>query len=137
MEPIELVELLAGGRELDRRTGDGLHAQRRAAARVAVELRQHDAVERDVLLERLRDVDRFLARHRVEDEQHVVRLRLVAYARQLFHQCLVDVEAAGGVEDHDVAAVFTRARDSVAHGLHRIAAVLGVDRYVDLLAELR
>ena len=39
--------------ELDRLAGDRLDRERRAAARVAVELRQDDAVERDPLLERL------------------------------------------------------------------------------------
>ena len=52
-----------------------------------------------------RDVHRLLAGHRVEDEQHVVRLRLVAHARELLHQRLVDVQPAGGVEDDDVAVV--------------------------------
>ena len=42
---LERVELLADGRELDRLAGDRLDRERRAAARVAVELRQDDAVE--------------------------------------------------------------------------------------------
>ena len=72
VEPLELVELLARRDELDRLARDGLDGERRAAARVAVELRQHDAVELDALLERLRDPDRLLAGHRVEHEQDVV-----------------------------------------------------------------
>ena len=38
MKRLELVQLFAHARELDGLAGDGLHAQRRAAARVAVEL---------------------------------------------------------------------------------------------------
>ena len=111
VEPVERVELLADRRELDRLAGHRAHRERRAAARVAVELRQHDAVEVDPLLERLRDVDGLLAGHRVEDEQDVRRLRLAPDGRELLHQLLVDVEAAGGVEDHDVAPVgLARAR---------------------------
>ena len=53
VEVLELVELLADRGELDRLAGDRLDRERRAAARVAVELRQHDAVEGDPLLERL------------------------------------------------------------------------------------
>ena len=57
-------------------------------------------------------------------------------ARELVHQRLVDVQAAGGVEDDDVAAVRARAVDPVAHGLDRVAALVGVDGNVDLRAEL-
>ena len=71
VEALELVELLAGGGEQDRLAGDGLHRQRRAAAGVAVELGHHDAVELHRLGELLGDVDRVLAGHRVDHEQHV------------------------------------------------------------------
>ena len=65
-----------------------------------------------------------------------MRLRLAPDGRELLHQLLVDVEAAGGVEDHDVAPVGLGALDAVVHGLDRIAALVGVDRHADLLAEL-
>ncbi len=71
MEDVELVELLAERGELDRLAGDRLDGERRAAAGVAVELREDDAVEVDVLGEGLGDVDRVLAGHRVEHEQDV------------------------------------------------------------------
>ncbi len=136
MEPLERVELLADRRELDRAAGDVLHRQRRAAARIAVELRHEDAVEVDALLERLRDIHRLLARHRVEDEEHVRRLRLAAHGGELLHQRLVHVQAPGCVEDDDVAAVRLRALDAVTHGLDRVGALVRVDRDADLLAEL-
>ncbi len=79
--------------------GDRPHGQRGAAAGVAVELREDDAVEGDPLLERERDVHGLLAGHRVENEEHVRRLRLVTDALELVHQLLVDVQPPGGVED--------------------------------------
>ena len=100
VEDLELVELLPDRGELDRLAGDRLHRERGAAARVAVELRQDDAVEGDPLLERLGDVDGLLTRHRVEDEQDVERLDGVADADELVHQLLVDVQPAGRVDDH-------------------------------------
>ena len=69
VEALELVELLARRREQDRLAGDGLDAQRGAAAGVAVELGHHDAVELHRLGELLGDVDGVLAGHRVDDEQ--------------------------------------------------------------------
>ena len=114
MEHLELVELLADRGELDRLAGDRLDRERGAAAGVAVELRQHDAVERDALLERLGDVDGLLAGHRVEDEQDVERLHRVADPRELVHQRLVDVEPAGGVDDDDVEAVGLRPLEPLA-----------------------
>ena len=82
VEALELVELLARGREQDRLAGDRLDRQRGAAAGVAVELGHDHAVEVDGLGELLGDVDRVLAGHRVDDEQDVVRLdRLADVAR--------------------------------------------------------
>ena len=52
-ELLELVDRLADADEADGRAGDLLHAERRAAARVAVELREDDAGEAEALVERL------------------------------------------------------------------------------------
>ena len=113
-----------------------LHRERRAAARVAVELRQDDAVEVDPLLERLRDVDGLLAGHRVEDEQDVRRLRLVATAASS------SISSSSMCRRPAVSRMTTsrpsrlRALDAVAHGLDRVGALVRVDRHADLLAEL-
>jgi hypothetical protein len=50
-----------------------LHAERRAAAGVGVELGQDDAVDLEALVERLGGVDRVLPGHRVDDEEDLVR----------------------------------------------------------------
>src|SRR3954468_1324451 len=133
MEILELVDLLADGDELDRSARHGLPRQRRAAARVAVELREDDAVERDALLEGERHVHGLLTGHRVEDEQHVRRLCDVPDALQLVHQVLVDVESSRGVENDRVRI---ERRDAVAHDSDRVAAVLAVNGYLNLLAKL-
>src|SRR5918995_5162244 len=99
MEILELVELLADRGELDRLPGHGLDGEGRTTARVAVELRQDDAVERDPSVESVGNGDCFLTSHRVEHEQDVRRLRGVPDSGELLHQSLVDVEAPGRVED--------------------------------------
>jgi hypothetical protein len=81
MEALEVAELLARGREQDRLAGDRLDRQRGAAAGVAVELGQHDAVELRDVGELLGDVDGVLARHRVDHEQHDVGPRDLADRR--------------------------------------------------------
>ena len=91
--------------ELDRRAGDLAHRQRRAAARIAVDLGQHDAGQRQRLLEGLGGVDRVLALHRIDDEQRLDRLQRRVQLADLGHQRLVDRQAAGGVDEQHVEVV--------------------------------
>src|SRR5204862_3686450 len=133
VEVLEQVDLLADRDELDRLARDRLDRERRAAARISVELRQHDAVEVDALLEGLRDGDRLLAGHGIENQQDVRRLCLAADRSELVHQRLVDVEAPCRVDDDDVA--FGRC-DSLTRRLYGIRALGAVDGNLDLAAEL-
>ena len=136
VEQVEVVELLPRRREGDRPADDLLDAERGTAAGVAVELREDDAVEGEGLVERLRRRDRVLAGHGVDDEERVVRRHRVADAAHLVHQLGVDGEAAGGVDDDDVAAGASGLLDAVGRGGDRIAAALAaVHRHVDLAAE--
>src|SRR5437764_376971 len=57
VEDLETAELLADAQEEDRLARDLPQRQRRAAARVTVHLREHDAVDADPLRERLADAD--------------------------------------------------------------------------------
>src|SRR4051812_27309466 len=137
VEALELVELLAHAGEQDRLAGDGLDAQRGAAAGVAVELAHQDAVELDRLAELLGDVHGVLAGHRVDDEQDVVRLDRAADVDELLHELGVDVQAAGGVDDQDVLAVHLRLVERPPRDVDRRAVgALLVDVGADLGAEL-
>ena len=69
-----LSSALAHAGEADRRAGDFLDGERRAAARVAVELGEHDAGEAEALVERRRGLHRVLTDHRVDHEEDVLRL---------------------------------------------------------------
>ena len=115
VEHLERVGLLAGAEELDRDAGDRADRQGRAAAGVAVDLGQHQAGDARPRPRSLRDGDRLLADHRVDDEQ---RLRPAsspsAHGADLGHQRLVDREPAGGVDDHDVAPDPLRVLDALA-----------------------
>lgn len=89
----------------------------RAAAGIAVQLRQDDAGDIQQVVEGLRDVDRVLSGHRVDDEQDLSRPHGVPHALELGHQRLVDVETAGGIDDDGVKPVF----DCVLDGFLRRA----------------
>ena len=75
VEDLEVLEPLAAADERDRHADDRDDRQRRAAARVAIELRQHDAGDADPAVELAGALDRVLPRHRVGDVEQVGRAR--------------------------------------------------------------
>ncbi len=135
-ELLELVELLAHAREAHRRTGHLLDAQGRAAARVAVELRQHHARQPQPVVERLGSPDGVLADHRVDDEEHALRAHRVLDVVKLLHERVVDRETPGRVVDDDVVlAGAARLRERLRADLERRRAGHVEHRDADLLAE--
>ena len=74
VEILQRVLLLADADQLDRGAGDGAHRQRRTAAGVAVHAGQHDAGDRQRVVERLGGVDRVLAGHRIDHQQRLRRV---------------------------------------------------------------
>ena len=119
MENLQVVQLFAGTRKLDRLAGDRSDRERRTSAGVAVELGKDDAVDAERLVEFFSYIDRVLTGHRVDDEQDLVRVNFIFDILQLLHQLFVDVQAAGGVEDNDVVAVVFGMLDRVFGDLHR------------------
>ena len=74
MERLQILEPLAAADKRDRHADDRDHRQRRAAARVAIELRQHDAGDADAPVELAGALDRVLPGHRVGDVQQIRRI---------------------------------------------------------------
>ena len=108
MEVLQRVPLLADADQLDGLARHRAHGERRAAAAVAVDARQHDAGDADALVEALGELHRVLAGQAVGDQQRLVRMGEVAHLGRLAHQLVVDVRAAGGVEQHHVVAAEPR-----------------------------
>ena len=104
MEIFQRVGLFAGADQLDRLARHRAHRQRRAAAAVAVDPRQHDAGEADALIEGACEVDRVLAGQGVRDQQHFMRVGRGFDLGRLAHHLFVERGAAGGVEQHHVVA---------------------------------
>ena len=139
VERLEVIESLAGGGEDDRAAGDRCHRECGTTTGVAVELREHDAGEVDALLEGFRGVHGILADHRVDDEQHLVRVHRLADVGGLLHELGVDAEAASGVDDDDVMLLTTRVLDAVSRHLHGVADAVarlgGEDRGASLFGD--
>ena len=95
-----------------------------------------DAAERQATVKAAGDVDRILTGHRVDHQKDLLRVDGGADARQLGHQLVVDVQAAGGIDEHDVAAAMRRLGACVATDLDRIGAFRRrMHRHLDLGAE--
>ena len=84
--------------------GHGAHRERGAAAGIAVDAGQHDAGDADALGEALGEVDRVLAGECIGHQQGLGRLGGIAHRDYFLHQHLVDVKAAGGIENDNVIA---------------------------------
>ena len=135
-ELLELVDRLAHADELDGLAGDLLDGERRAAARVAVELGEDEASRGRGAVELGGGAHRVLANHRVGDEEDVLRFDARLDLLQLAHHLLVDGEPAGGVVDHDVAVLLAGMGERVLRHLRRLDVLLVEDGDVELRAEL-
>ena len=127
VEGLEGVGLFAGAEELDGRAGDVADGEGGAAAGVAVHLGEDGAGEGEEIVEGLGGVDGVLAGHGVGDEEDFGGVEELFERGHLVHEVGVDLVAAGGVDDEDVAAeVGGFARASLAR--RRTSAVPWVAR---------
>ena len=115
------VQLLAGGGEHDRLAGDRRDGERGAAAGVAVELGEHDAVKptpswkaRAVLTASWP----IIASTTKRTSFGTIASRMSA---RLLHHLGVDAETAGGVDDHDVVELALGLLDAGAGDGDRVA----------------
>ena len=130
MERLEILQPLAAAGKRDRHADDADDRQRRAAAGIAVHLAEDDAGDAHAAIELARALDRVLPGHRVGDVEQVGRLRRLLDRLQLHHQLVVDVEAAGGVDDDDVEAGVAGLGQRAAralHGIHLAGRVVYLD----------
>jgi hypothetical protein len=100
--------------------GDVTHRQRGAAARVAVELGQHHAGQRQRVVERLGGVDGILAEHRIDHEQRFGGLQFGVQRGDLLHHRLVDTQTAGRIDDQHVVVVLARPVERGARDVDRL-----------------
>ena len=135
MERLERADLLADADELDRRLGHVEDRQRRAAACVAVHLGKDYARDAEASVECLRDARGLLPRHRIRDEEDILRLRDGLDALELDHQLVVDLQPPRRVDDDRGEPEPRRLGDAALRDPDGVLAGLGVDAQVDLPAE--
>ena len=135
MEDLEGVRLLSRADEGDGLAGDLADGERAAAAGVTVHLRHDDAVEVDLLCKGSRRGNGVLAGHGVDHQEDVVGLDRVADRHGLLHHGLVHMQAAGGVDDDDVAQVVDGVADGALGDRHRVCTVAAEDAHALLVAE--
>ena len=80
VENFQIFQLFADAGIKDRLARHRADRKRRAAARVAVELGKHNAVDVELFVEGLCNVDRVLTGHRVDNEDRLVDGKLIVNA---------------------------------------------------------
>ena len=86
------------------------------------------------LVEGLGDGHGVLAGHRVHHQQDLLGLHRLAHVAQLLHQLFINVQAAGGIDDHRITAVIARVLNGFPGDLHRVALAALEHLHADLSA---
>ena len=120
VEGLDAVQLFADAGVFDGLARHGPDAEGRAAAGVAVQLGEEDAVDAQGVVEGFGCVHRVLAGHGVQHQHDLVGLHRRLDVFQLVHQGFVDVEAARGVQQNHVVAVLPGVLDGGGGDLHRV-----------------
>ena len=102
MEHVDGLHLLASTDELDRLRHHRANREGCTTAGVAIELREHYAIEIQTVVEFLCRVHSILTRHRVDHEQRLVWMEEVLQALNLVHHLLIDGQTTGGIDDYHV-----------------------------------
>jgi len=136
MEHFEGVELLAHTTKQDRRARDGPHRQCGTAACIAIEFGQDQSGNLELVVKALRDVDRVLTGHCVGHQYGVMRIAGDLQPHQLFHQFVVDLQTASGIDQQRIEAADLGAHHCAADDLDRVVGLAALDhRHANLRAE--
>ena len=102
VERLQVFQPLTAADKRDRHADDRHHRQRRATARIAVHLRQHDAGDADAAVKLAGALNGVLPRHRIRDVEQIRRVGDALDRHKLGHELVVDVQPPGRVDDDDV-----------------------------------
>ena len=125
VEGLQAGEFFAHADEFDRLAGDMAHRQRRAAARIAVQLGQDHPGQRQRLVKGLGGVHRILALHGVHHKQGFHRVQRRVQGFDFFHHRRVDGQTAGGIDNQHIMKMPLGVVQRGAGDVHRLLAGVG------------
>ena len=136
MEHVDSLHLLARSDKLDGLGHYRTDGESGTATGITVQLRKHDSVKIETVVEFLGCVDGILTRHGVDDEERVVRMYGLLQRSDLIHHLLVDGQTAGGIDDHHIVTLGFCFLYGVKGDLVDVLLTLfRIDRYADLLTD--
>ncbi len=136
MEDLQGIHLLAARNELQRLIDYRTDRDGGTTSRIAIELREHHAVEVEAVVELLGRVYSILTRHRIHDEEGLRGVHGSLDGGNLLHHRLVHGQTTGRIDDNHVVGVLTCVLDSVLGDLDGVhVTLLGVDLDTHLLTQ--
>ena len=116
---LKRVHLFAGGDQLDRLAGDGMHRKRCTATAITIHTSEHNAGNADTLIKITRQIDGILTGQAVGNEQDFMRIGGLANIRHFHHQRLVNMRAACGIENDDIMRAKFCSLNGASGNFHR------------------
>ena len=136
MEHINSFHLFTRTYELNGLSDNVTDTEGSTATGITIELCEHHAIEIEAIVEFLGCIDSILTCHRVNHKECFIRVDSLLECGDLVHHILIDSQTAGSIDDDHIIAFAFCLIDSMLCNLHGIlAAFLGVDRHLHLLAQ--
>ncbi len=135
MEKVDFVRFFAHADKANRDARNLFNRKRRAATGIAIHLRKTDARKVQPVEKSFRDIDRFLANHRIRDKEDFLGLHRIASLFEFLHQLFVYLQATRGIVDDDIETVLFRVFASVLDDFDRISFSLVIHRNPDGFSE--
>ena len=116
---LQAIYFFTGAGKFDGRARDLAHRQSRAAAGIAVGFGQHNARQRQGLMEGARRVDRILALHGVHHKQGLDGIEGLVDLLDFQHQGFINGQATGGVDEQHIKVMPFGVLKRCQHNVHR------------------
>ena len=120
VEDIEIIELLTGRGIHNGLAGDLTNRQGRATAGITVQLGENHTGKVHAIAESLGSLNGILADHGVDDKEDFVWVHGIADIARLRHQCLINAQAAGGIDDDHIVLFLFGLSNTALGDVHRI-----------------